>query len=161
VKQVPYFPPDIESLSFRTSHCGYAWQKNDLGKVFACCLQAGIAISAGEAWVVKRITDCAPDEPTESKHNVAPGYNQRLAVLTRTQEYVAWGIFPLNNGKAGVLAWSTKRSRWRTWQGHVKNTIKSSLAAVAKGNLESEIEAGLSGRIFYNLRFELKDGSEF
>jgi hypothetical protein len=148
------FPASVEATAFRMGS-EYAWQKKDLGPVFNYCAKALIAIAGGEAWVVRRLEDCQPDEPTEPIHNLDPHRSQKGSVMARTLGHVIYGIMPLRNGQSAVFSWDNRPREYdQPWQKHVSATIHETIDAIERGKLEADVVPEYAPYIYYNLIFE-------
>lgn len=155
------FPTDIEASAFRM-HDENAWQRKDLKRVFNHCIEASIAIIGGEAWVVRRIDDCGPDEPTEPQHNLDPSSRTKGAVLARSQTHVIYGILSFRDGQTGVFSWDCPpRQSKQPWQEYVRATVKETARIIENGRLELEVIDEHSAHVYYNLAFQREDGTSF
>jgi hypothetical protein len=151
----PKFPEYIEEKAFRM-HLEYAWQKKDLKLLFDHCLEAGISILGGEAWVVRKIIECTSDEPTE--RNIDLRYRQDLTILGRTQTHVIYGIFPFKDGTNGLFSWNcSPRRNNQSWLDYVNITLEETISIIQTGNLEENVIQKYSGNVYYNLAFEQED----
>ncbi|CAG1008636.1 hypothetical protein ANAEL_03699 [Anaerolineales bacterium] len=151
------FPAIIEASAFR-NHDEYAWQKKDLQQVFDYCTEAAIAILGGEAWVVRRVEDCGPDEPTEPRHNLDPQRRNKGSVLGRSASHVIYGILPFRDGQTGVFSWNCQpRQNDQSWQEYAGVTVADTARIIEKSALESEVIEEHSAHVYYNLVFEYED----
>lgn len=154
-------PANIEANAFH-NHDEYAWQKKDLQQVLDYCIEAAIAILGGEAWVVRRIEDCGPDEPTEFQHNLDSQRRSKGSVLARSASHVVYGILPFRDGQMGVFHWDSRpRQTDQPWQEYVGATVANTARMIENGMLESEVIEEYSAHVYYNLVFELEDETFF
>lgn len=153
-------PENILASAFQL-HEDLAWKKESLAAVFDFCIQASIAVTSVEAWIVRKVKDCAPDEPTLHIHNLDPERNKYLNVLGRTRDHVIWGLFPLKNGQMTLMSWGSSDTIEKTWSSYVQKTVSAAREIIEKTNLEEEIVAKYAPFIYYNLIFELEDGTTF
>jgi len=148
------FPPEIEATAFRL-RSEYAWQKKDLKPVLDFCLRASLAILGGEVWVVRRVEDCQPDEPTEPLHNLDANYRRKGSVLARTPSHVVYGLLPVKDGgPLCVFGWTAGEIQGQSWVECVTKTVELAQAEIERGDVERNIIAEYSPFIFYNLVFK-------
>lgn len=154
-----YLPTYILETSFEM-HEEFAWKKENINQVISFCSRQSIAIVSVEAWIVRKVEDCDDNEPILPIHNLDPTRNQLLSVLGRTQDYVIWGLFPLKNGKKTLLSWGLNRDK-QSWKGFVQKALTETKRIIFEGNLEEEIIPKYAPFVYYNLIFELEDGTSF
>jgi hypothetical protein len=146
-------PAAIEARAFR-HRSEYAWQRHDLAPVLDYCVEASIAIVGGEAWIVRRVDECAPDQPTEFSHNLDVKLSRKGSVLARSKDYVIYGGFPSKDGRFAVFSWSSReRAPGESWQDYVEVTAQETLQVIERGDLESDVVPEYSRRVYYNLVF--------
>jgi hypothetical protein len=152
------FPADVEAVAFRTAD-EYAWQKKDLHRVLECCLTSCVAILGGEAWVVRRLEDCSPDDPTEPKHNLDPLRREKGNVLARTKTHVVYGSLLLRDGRHEICAWDLydARLRSKSWSEYVNTTINETWEVIQNMNLELEVIPKYAQHVYYNLTFDSQE----
>jgi hypothetical protein len=150
----------MEELSNSAFRLGreFAWQRRDLQTIYKYCYDNGVAILSVEAWVIKDVVDCTPNEPTEPKHNIDPKYDQRLPVLGRTQNQVVYGIFPFRDGSAGLWGWSSESPKvGQMWLDYANSTVENAKNAIERINLEDSVLPEYSKHVFYNISFKKND----
>jgi hypothetical protein len=119
------------------------------------CVKAYIAVVGGEAWIVRRLDECTPGQPTEFSHNLDVKRGRQGSVMARTTDYVVYGGFPLKDGQLVVFSWSNRgRAQGESWQEFVKAMTRETLQVIERGDLESNVAAEYSRHLYYNLVFE-------
>jgi hypothetical protein len=152
-----HFPPNIAACTFYLND-EFAWQKKDLPQVFEYCEQAKIAIPYGEAWVVRLVADCGPNDPTLPRHSIDPRYEGRGSVLGRTATHVIYGILPCRDGNNVVFGWGCgSRQERLSWQAYVKATLAEAKDSINKLAVESKVIEDYSPFVFYNLALQSED----
>jgi hypothetical protein len=152
-----HFPPNIAACTFSLND-EFAWQKKDLPQVYKYCEQAKIAILYGEAWVVRLVADCGPNDPTLPRHSIDPRYEGRGSVLGRTATHVIYGILPCRDGSNGVFSWDCdSRQQRQTWQTYVKATLAETERIINNFAVESKVIEDYSPFVYYNLALQPED----
>jgi len=143
-------PADIEAAAFRTSSGEYAWRKQDLRRVLDYCLTSSIAILGGEAWIVRRLEDCGPDDPTEFRHNLDPQRREKGHVLARTRSHVVYGSLLFRDGRHEMFTWDLSGGS-ASWREYVERTVNETREIIESSNLEADVIPEYAPYVHYNL----------
>ena len=100
-----------------------AWKRADLPEALRALVESGHAILGGEVWVVEALNG---------------NWN---------------GLIPSkDNALLGVWSWDTPERRPdETWQGYSERTLRESLEAIAKMNVEGEAAEAVLPALWFNV----------
>lgn len=119
----PRLPLDLTAKAYVAPNGELAWRRRDLPEALRALVDAGHAVLGGEVWMV--------EDPCRN-----------------------WdGLIPRGDGSSpGVWGWDTAgRRSTETWHVYTERTLRESLEAVGKMNVEDEADPAIVPMLWFNV----------